>query len=161
MAFSVQSWSRVSSAANVSLVTLQDGSYIGAPDYFTYITASDNLATIVASGYFNTVAGELDVWDRIYVVGTDGTADLIGLARVLLADPLWPKKALGEIDMPIIQCQSSCSLCLKKVMKGEAVFCSQWPKDRRTRFERATQTIGFKTRRILRYLRQKYIIRDW
>lgn len=91
----------------------------------------------------------------------NGTADLIGLARVLLADPLWPKKALGESDIPIVQCQSSCSLCLKKVMKGEPVFCSQWPEDRRANFEKATQTIGFKTRRILCYLRQKYIIKDW
>lgn len=91
----------------------------------------------------------------------DGTADLIGLARVLLADPLWPKKALGESDIPIVQCQPSCSLCLKKVMKGEPVFCAQWPKDRRADFKKATQTIGFKTRRILRYLRQKYIIKDW
>lgn len=106
-------------------------------------------------------AGRINTPKKAESLLADGTADLIGLARVLLADPLWPKKALGDIDMPVVQCQPSCSLCLKKVMKGEPVFCSQWPKDRRERFIKATQSIGFKTKRILRYLRQKYIIRDW
>ena len=106
-------------------------------------------------------AGRINSPNKAESLLADGAADLIGLARVLLADPLWPKKALGQINAPIVQCQPSCSFCLNKVMKGEPVFCSQWPKDRRTRFERDTQSIAFKTRRILRYLRQKYIIKDW
>ncbi len=34
----------------------------------------------------------------------DGMADLVGLARVLFADPLWPRKARGEIAEPIRLC---------------------------------------------------------
>lgn len=63
-----------------------------------------------------------------------GKADLIGLARVLFADPLWPRKALGEVNEPIIRCEPACSLCMKRVMKGKPAFCSQWSKERRTAF---------------------------
>ena len=45
-----------------------------------------------------------------------GEADLIGLARVLLADPLWPQKAAGILEQPIIGCEPNCSLCTKRVM---------------------------------------------
>jgi len=61
-------------------------------------------------------------------------ADLIGLARVLLADPLWPKKAQGEIAEPIIRCEPTCSLCMKRVMSGKPAYCSRWPKARREAF---------------------------
>jgi 2,4-dienoyl-CoA reductase (NADPH2) len=64
----------------------------------------------------------------------EGEADLIGLARVLFADPLWPKKAKGEIAEPIITCEPTCSLCMKRLMKGKPAFCSQWPKGRREAF---------------------------
>jgi len=65
-----------------------------------------------------------------------GTADLIGLARVLVADPLWPKKAAGEIAEPITRCEPTCMLCMKRVMAGKPAFCSQWSKDRREAFLR-------------------------
>ncbi|MBW1929929.1 MAG: NADH:flavin oxidoreductase [Deltaproteobacteria bacterium] len=71
-----------------------------------------------------------------------GEADLIGLARVLFADPLWPKKAKGEVAEPIIACEPTCSLCMSRVMKGRPLFCSQWSKDRRDAFLRR---IGEKT----------------
>lgn len=63
-----------------------------------------------------------------------GKADLIGLARVLFADPLWPKKAKGELVEPIVRCEPACSLCMKRVMKGKPAFCSQWPKEKREAF---------------------------
>ena len=64
----------------------------------------------------------------------DGTADLIGLARVLLADSLWPRKAQGTVPGPIIECKPACSLCMQRAMKGKPVFCSQWDKKRRVAF---------------------------
>lgn len=91
----------------------------------------------------------------------EGTSDAVGLARVLFADPYWPKKAKGEMVVPIIKCQSACSLCLKKVMKGEPVFCSQWDKETREAFEKRVNSKSFKVGRILRYLRQKYVLKDW
>lgn len=63
-----------------------------------------------------------------------GTADLIGLARVMLADPLWPQKAAGRISEPINRCEPTCMLCMKRLMSGKPVFCSQWSKERREAF---------------------------
>ncbi len=64
----------------------------------------------------------------------DKQADLIGLARVLLADPLWPKKAQGLVAEPFVSCEAACSLCMKRVTKGKPVFCSQWNKTRQKKF---------------------------
>jgi 2,4-dienoyl-CoA reductase-like NADH-dependent reductase (Old Yellow Enzyme family) len=64
----------------------------------------------------------------------EATAHLIGLARVLLADPLWPKKAEGIVKDPMIPCEPTCSLCLKRATRGRPVFCSQWPRARREAF---------------------------
>jgi 2,4-dienoyl-CoA reductase-like NADH-dependent reductase (Old Yellow Enzyme family) len=63
-----------------------------------------------------------------------GKADLIGLARVLLADPLWPIKAEQGRAAEIVSCEPTCSLCFKRVMSGQPVICSQWPKEKRKRF---------------------------
>jgi 2,4-dienoyl-CoA reductase-like NADH-dependent reductase (Old Yellow Enzyme family) len=65
-----------------------------------------------------------------------GQADLVGLARVLFADPLWPKKAAGKVPEPIVPCEPTCSLCNKRVGKGKPAFCSQWAKERRENFLR-------------------------
>ncbi len=64
----------------------------------------------------------------------DGMADLVGLARVLFADPLWPRKARGELAEPIHRCLPNCSLCLKRVMAQRPAYCGVWPKERRERF---------------------------
>ena len=64
-----------------------------------------------------------------------GKADMVGLARVLLADPLWPKKAAGEVKEPINICEPTCSFCMtKRVMAGKPAYCIRWPKDRRNAF---------------------------
>jgi 2,4-dienoyl-CoA reductase-like NADH-dependent reductase (Old Yellow Enzyme family) len=64
----------------------------------------------------------------------DGTADLIGLARVLLADPLWPQKAKGKISEPIVECDPNCSFCMKRTRSGKPAFCARWEKTRRQAF---------------------------
>lgn len=65
---------------------------------------------------------------------TENVADLIGLARVLWADPLWPKKAAGLAPEPIVRCEPMCSLCHKRLSKGKPAYCSQWTKIRRQEF---------------------------
>jgi 2,4-dienoyl-CoA reductase (NADPH2) len=64
----------------------------------------------------------------------DKKADLIGLARVLLADPLWPKKAEGIITEALVSCEPSCSLCMKRVFQGKPALCSQWERPRQKGF---------------------------
>lgn len=63
-----------------------------------------------------------------------GKADLIGLARVLFADPLWPKKAQGVVNAPIIPCNPNCSLCMRRVAEARPAFCSQWDKEEQRAF---------------------------
>ena len=75
----------------------------------------------------------------------DQKADLIGLARVLLADPLWPQKAQGLLEEPIVSCESACSLCMKRVFSGKPALCSQWERTRQKEFlERVGEKPGEK-----------------
>jgi 2,4-dienoyl-CoA reductase-like NADH-dependent reductase (Old Yellow Enzyme family) len=64
----------------------------------------------------------------------EGKADLIGLARVLLADPLWPKKAKGEVKEPIVECDPNCSFCMKRTASLKPAFCARWDKSHRQAF---------------------------
>jgi 2,4-dienoyl-CoA reductase (NADPH2) len=64
----------------------------------------------------------------------DGMADLVGLGRVLLCDPAWPRKARGELAEPINPCTPSCSLCTRRIVAQEPAYCGRWPAERRERF---------------------------
>jgi 2,4-dienoyl-CoA reductase (NADPH2) len=64
----------------------------------------------------------------------DGAADLVGLGRVLFADPLWPRKASGEIAEPIEPCQPGCVLCNKRIIDQKPAYCARWPEARRRQF---------------------------
>mgnify|MGYP001826850334 CR=1 FL=1 len=61
----------------------------------------------------------------------DGKTDLIGLARVLWADPEWPEKVRTGRESDIIQCDPECpDACTQMVMKGRPAFCVQWPPEK-------------------------------
>jgi 2,4-dienoyl-CoA reductase (NADPH2) len=61
----------------------------------------------------------------------EGKADLIGLARVLWADPEWPSKVKEGRENEIIHCASDCDdTCTKLVTKGKVAFCVRWPHDK-------------------------------
>ena len=79
-------------------------------------------------------AGRIQRPETAEAILRDGMADLVGLARVLLADPLWPRKARGEIPEPVNPCQPRCELCLKRVMAQRPAYCGRWPRERRERF---------------------------
>ena len=79
-------------------------------------------------------AGRIQTPETAGKVLQEGTADLIGLARVLFADPLWPQKAAGMIDKPIVKCLPGCNLCMERVMKGKPAFCANWDKKKREQF---------------------------
>jgi 2,4-dienoyl-CoA reductase (NADPH2) len=64
----------------------------------------------------------------------EGTADLVGLGRVIFADPAWPRKARGELAEPINPCTPTCSLCMKRIVAQRPAFCGRWPAERRERF---------------------------
>jgi len=61
----------------------------------------------------------------------EGKADLIGLARVLWADPDWPSKVKEGRENEIIHCASECDdTCTKLVTKGKLAFCVRWNHDK-------------------------------
>ena len=79
-------------------------------------------------------AGRLQRPETARTVLSDGAADLVGLGRVAFADPLWPRKARGEIAEPIKECVPGCSLCTKRIVEQKPAFCVRWSKERRERF---------------------------
>jgi 2,4-dienoyl-CoA reductase (NADPH2) len=86
------------------------------------------------SGTPVVTAGRIQSPETAERILQESAADLIGLARVLLADPLWPQKAQGIVPGPIVACEPACSLCMRRTMKGKPAFCSQWDKERREAF---------------------------
>jgi NADPH2 dehydrogenase len=61
----------------------------------------------------------------------DGQADLIGLARVLWADPQWPQKVQAGREAEIVHCNPDCGdACMQMVMKGRPALCVQWPAEK-------------------------------
>lgn len=81
-------------------------------------------------------AGRIQRPETAEAILRDGMADLVGLARVLLADPLWPRKVHGEIAGPIHACTPTCNLCMKRIIAQKPAYCGRWPKERRERFLR-------------------------
>ncbi len=79
-------------------------------------------------------AGRIKTPETAEKILRDGSADLIGLARVLLADPLWPQKAKDEVREPIVECNPNCSFCMKRTAGRKPAFCAQWEKARREAF---------------------------
>ena len=67
-------------------------------------------------------AGRIQTPETAERILEEGKADLVGLARVLLADPLWPKKAEGLVQEPLVSCEPTCSLCQKRVFSGKPAF---------------------------------------
>jgi len=55
----------------------------------------------------------------------EGAADLIGLARALFSDPLWPRKVTEGREHEILCC-TCCNSCLLQVIKDEPVVCVRW-----------------------------------
>jgi 2,4-dienoyl-CoA reductase (NADPH2) len=61
----------------------------------------------------------------------EGKTDLIGLARVLWADPEWPRKVAAGREAAIVHCDPDCpDACMHMVMKGRPAYCTQWPPEK-------------------------------
>jgi len=73
-------------------------------------------------------AGRIDTGSLAESVLAQGQADLIGLARVLWADPEWPQKVRQGREREIIHCTPDCDACMQMVMKGKPALCISWPK---------------------------------
>ena len=68
----------------------------------------------------------------------DGYADMVNLARVLVADPEWPKKAFEGREQEIRPCVACSQGCTDQVFSGQPVYCAGNP---RTAFEGERQVV--------------------
>lgn len=76
-------------------------------------------------------AGRISTGSLAESILEDNKADLIGLARVLWADPQWPEKVKQGKEYDIVHCSPDCGdTCTKLVMKKKAAFCVKWPHDK-------------------------------
>jgi 2,4-dienoyl-CoA reductase (NADPH2) len=65
-----------------------------------------------------------------------GKADLVGLARVLFADPQWPRKIKEGREKEIIHCNPECQdICMQLVMKKKPAYCTQWSPEKMREFK--------------------------
>jgi 2,4-dienoyl-CoA reductase (NADPH2) len=96
--------------------------YMATPGYLQEDTAGLTRATrlpVIISGRINTPALARDIISR-------GHAQLIGLGRVLRADPQW----IAKVDFPKRKIRSciNCNWCLKRVVLDEGFNCKKWRK---------------------------------
>ena len=79
-------------------------------------------------------AGRLQTPAAAEAVLCEGSADLVGLGRVLFADPRWPRKARRDLGEPIEPCQPGCVLCNRRIIEQKPAYCARWPEERRRQF---------------------------
>ncbi len=61
----------------------------------------------------------------------EGKTDLIGLARVLWADPQWPIKVQEGREEDIIHCNPDCGdACMQMLTKGRPAVCVAWSEEK-------------------------------
>ncbi len=75
------------------------------------------------------VAGRVDSGALADQIIAEGKADLIGLARVLWADPEWPAKVREGREDEIIpcDCQGACNTLVARDMPA---LCARWPREK-------------------------------
>ncbi len=93
-----------------------------AADASKRIKSAVNIPVVVA-GRITTPAMAEDVLKQ-------EQADLIGMARGLFCDPLWPQKARRAAENEIIIC-NNCNACTFRLMKNETMTCALWEKEKR------------------------------
>jgi 2,4-dienoyl-CoA reductase (NADPH2) len=90
---------------------------------YTYLARTVRVATGAAVVASNRL-GDPRVAD-----GTlrDGAADLVGLARPLLADPDWPHKVREGRTQEIVPCVACMEGCMDRLVNGQPVTCAMNP----------------------------------
>lgn len=84
--------------------------------------------TVIAAGQLQT----REICDQAL---HDGSADAVGLGRILFADFDWPRKLSGEIAEAVRTCVQ-CNNCQNQISKGAPAWCSRWTKGQRAEYLR-------------------------
>jgi len=84
---------------------------------------------LVTHGYKTPVVavGKISTSESAEEIINQGKADLIGMARALLADPYWVKKVKEGREGDIVQC-IYCNVCKALDENFKRVVCYLWPK---------------------------------
>ena len=75
-------------------------------------------------------------------------ADLIGLARPLFVDPLWPQKARAGKQHTIVPCEN-CGTCFQMIFTDRPALCSLWDKARTVRIKSMSREVRQPRQKIL------------
>jgi len=95
------------------------------PGYMAYLAAAVKAAVSVPV----VAAGRIDSGELAERLLAEGEADLIGLARVLWADPQWPEKVRDGREDEIIHCDCE-DACLKMIGANRPALCARWPREK-------------------------------
>jgi len=72
-------------------------------------------------------AGKIRTPELAEEILEEGRADVIGMARALLADPDWPIKAREGRSDDIVKC-AACGYCSEADERYEPIICIEWPR---------------------------------
>lgn len=102
MAFDADNWGVLSESGSLGGETLQDGSVVGAPAFYTYQSLNETQATIATANYFSPVANTLSVNDIIDVVASNGFQDYIvsSINYETLAVSITANTGSGDVNGP-------------------------------------------------------------
>ncbi len=123
-------------AAGLVYLSVMGGTYesFGTPPVIErgqksgYMT--DLAATVKASvGIPVVTAGRIDSGELAERIIAEGQADLVGLGRMLWADPEWVVKVREGREDEIIRCDCA-DACNKSVAAGRPAICARWPREK-------------------------------
>ena len=91
---------------------------------------ADGIRRAVREAGFTTPAGKIHAFEQAEAILREGRADLVGMARALLADPDLPRKWLSGAEADARECVF-CPYCEDEDQRHRVVTCTLWPKDPR------------------------------
>jgi 2,4-dienoyl-CoA reductase-like NADH-dependent reductase (Old Yellow Enzyme family) len=111
------------------------------PGVNTYL-ATGIRAAVREAGYEIPVvtSGKIHTFEQAEAILRDGRADLVGMARALLADPDLPRKWLAGLDREVRACVF-CPYCEDEDQRHRVVTCTLWPKDPADHRKRLTPAV--------------------
>ena len=95
----------------------------GRPGHMVHLAAAVKAAVDIPV----IAAGRIDSGELAEAILTEHKADLIGLGRMLWADPDWPAKVREGREDEIIRCDCD-DACNKQNAQGKPALCARWPK---------------------------------
>jgi NADPH2 dehydrogenase len=123
-------------SAGVAYLSVQGGMHesYGLPEVIERSKVPGYMVDLAASvkrvvGVPVIAAGRIDSGRLAEAILAEGQADLIGLARVLWADPEWPTKVREGREDEIVRCDCQ-DACNKLVAAGKAALCACWEREK-------------------------------